>query len=249
MGRRWAAALALVLGLLGGRPEAASAGGGRLAPVRERYEPGEVATMVGYTGGPVLPALPEEPFYAYLRAAGTFTEWYVGELVVEETRHRGYLHFRVSVAFEIPADVEPGEYELVYCDDPCTGAPLGDLVASPLSIGVDPARRVVREWALDDPETANLDGDAVLVGPGHQTSAGALRAPPTTAVPVPPPPLPVAPAPVAPAPPATDDMDWPLPTALVLAGAAGTALFFGRRRRQVRPRAAAGAWAPSAGRG
>lgn len=249
MGRTAAAALALQIALLAGWTEAAPAGGGRLAPVRERYDPGEVATLVGYTAGPV----PEEPFYAYLRTADGDNEWYVGVLAVEETDHAGYLHARVSLSFEVPGDLEPGEYELVYCDDPCTGAPLGDLVASPLSIGVDPARRVVREWALDDPEIANLGPDALLVGPGFQTTASLLRAPQgTTSVPAStPPPATVAPTPVLEVmSPRTDEMDWPLPTALVLAGAAGTAWVLNRRQRAVRPRAAARALTTSsAGRG
>ena len=207
--------------------------------------------MVGYTDGPV-----DEPFYAYLRAAGTVDEeWYVGELAVEETRHRGYLRLRVSVSFEVPTVLEPGEYELSYCDDPCTGAPLGDLVASPVSIGVDPARRVVREWAVDDPEIPNLDDDALLVGPRFHTTAAQLRAA-AGPDPTPPPPpstqLQPQPAPAPDLPPAAatdDDMAWPLATALVLAGAGATALSFGRRRRGVTPPAAARARAPSAGRG
>ena len=209
-----------------------------------------MATLVGYTAGPV----PEEPFYAYLRPMGAVEDAYVGELAVEETGDAGYLHLRVSVSFQVPTQLDPGEYEVVYCDDPCTGAQLGDLVPSPLSIGVDPARRVVREWALDDPEVASLEADALLVGPGFQTTAGLLRTPPTTVpamtavAPVPVPvPTPV-PAPVV-TPPATDEMDWPLPTALVLGGAAGTALVLSRRRRPVRPRAAGAPWMASAGRG
>lgn len=240
--------VAVLIGLLAGWPGPAEAGGGRLAPVRNRYDPGEVATLVGYTAGPV----PEDPFYAYLRTADGRAEWYVGELAVEETRHAGYLHLRVSLSFEVPAEIAPGEYEIVYCDERCTDARLGDLVASPLSIGLDPARRVVREWALDDAELANLAPDAVLVGPGYQTTAALLRAPPTTtAVPdTTRPRATVAPVPALDAAPAsTDEMDWPLPTALVVGGAAGTALVMSRRQRAVRPRAAPHAWAPSAGRG
>ncbi|HEX2046323.1 MAG TPA: hypothetical protein VHF27_01065 [Acidimicrobiales bacterium] len=247
MGRRWAGALALLIGVLADWSGVAEAGGGRLAPVRDRYEPGEVATLVGYTAGPV----PQEPFYAYLRSADGVTEWYVGELVVEETPHTGHLHLRVSVAFEVPAELEPGEYDVVHCDDGCTGAALGDLVASPVSIGVDPARRVVREWALDDPEVANLEADVLLVGLGFQTTAGQLRAPPPEPepVPVPPPPPLALPAPSTTAA-TTEEMAWPLPTALVVAGAAGTALFLSRRQRAVTPRAAARPLTtPSAGRG
>ncbi len=168
----------------------AGAGGGTLAPVQDRYEPGQEATLVGYTQGPV----PDEPFYAYLRRVGDGsvpalddTGRYVGELVVRETTHRDYLRFRVSVAFVVPAGLPAGQYELTYCDDPCTGQFLGDIVPSPVSIGVSPARPVVRMWAPEEPEIANLAPSAVLVGPGYQTTAGALRAPPTTVAVAPPP--------------------------------------------------------------
>jgi hypothetical protein len=223
----------------------ATAGGGRLAPVQERYEPGGTATVVGYTAGPA----PDRPFYAYLRAAGDGTlpalddaGRYVGELVVEETAHGGYLQLRVSLTFDVPEALAPGNYEVTYCDDPCTGTFLGDVVPSPVSIGVDPPRPVVREWAPDDPEVANLAAGALLVGPGLQTTAGALRSPPSTVAPAPPPvqaqPQPQPPAP-AQAPAVVDDdreMAWPVPTALVLASAAGTALVLGRRARAVATR-------------
>lgn len=210
----------------------AAAGGGSLAPVQDRYEPGQEATLVGYTQGPV----PDEPFYAYLRPAddGSVPALddsgrYVGELVVQETTQRGYLRFRVSLTFAVPASLPAGQYEITYCDDPCTGQLLGDLVPSPVSIGVSPARPVVRMWAPEEPELANLAPAAVLVGPGYQTTAGALRAPPTTAA-VPPP---TAPAPIATIPPAADgdDMALGLPIALVLASAAATALVLSRLQR------------------
>lgn len=234
MGRRAGPALALVVGLLALWSGGAGAGGGGLAPVQDRYEAGQEATLVGYTQGPV----PDEPFYAYLRPAddGSLpalddTGRYVGELAVRETTHRGYLRFRVSVTFVVPASLPAGQYELTYCDDPCTGQFLGDLVPSPVSIGVSPARPVVRMWAPDEPEIANLAPGAVLVGPGYQTTAGALRAPPTTAA-APPPTVP-APAPVAPPAPASgsDDMALGLPIALVLASAGATALVLSRLQR------------------
>jgi hypothetical protein len=224
--------LAALLGLSG----PAGAGGGHLAPVQERYEPGQQATLVGYTAGPV----PDEPFYAYLRPAddGTVPALddsgrYVGELVVRETAHRGYLRYRVSVTFIVPASLAAGDYEVTYCDDPCTGQFLGDLVPSPVSIGGAPARPVVRIWAPDDPEIAHVAPDAVLVGPGFQTTAGALRAPPTTAAATPPSTTVVTPvATVAPEPAADDQqMALGLPIALVLASAAATALVLSRLQR------------------
>jgi hypothetical protein len=241
--RKTTAALALLVGLLVAGP--AHAGGGHMAPVQERYDPGQAATLVGYTGDPVLTALPEEPFYAYLRPAGESagsrllrSDIYVGELVVEETRHRGYLRFRVSLTFTVPAYLEAGDYDVVYCTDPCTSAWLGDLVGGQLSVGVEPLRRVVRYWAPDEPEIANLAPDAVLVGPGFSARAADLRSPPAqpaaahapaTTAPAP------APAPAPAAGTGEDEMAWPLPTALVVVAAAGTALVLSRRLRPGRP--------------
>ena len=228
--------MALLVGLLAVWSGGAGAGGGSLAPVQDRYEPGQEATLVGYTQGPV----PDEPFYAYLRAAddGSLpalddTGRYVGELAVRETTHRDYRRFRVSVTFVVPATLPAGQYEVTYCDDPCTGQFLGDLVPSPVSIGVSPARPVVRMWAPEDPEITNLAPNAVLVGPGYQTTAGAFRAPPTTAATAPPPTVP-APAPVATTPlarPNDGDMALGLPIALVLASAGATALVLSRLQR------------------
>ena len=225
--------------MLAGSTAPASAGGGRLAPVQDRYEPGQTATMVGYTGAST-PAARGEPFYAYLRPAGEApgvrllsSDVYVGELVVERTAHPGYLQLRVSLTFDVPSDLVPGEYDVIYCDDPCSTPVLGDIVASPLSVGVDPARRVVREWAPDDPEIANLAPGALLVGPDFQITAGDLRAARARPAPAPAPPVvePEAPRaePAGPRP-VSEDMPWPLPTALVLGSAAATGLVLSRRR-------------------
>lgn len=235
MSRRAGTALALLVVVLALGGASAGAGGGSLAPVRERYEPGGRATLVGYTGF----APPDEPFYAYLRPFGEDSlpalddgGLYVGELVVQETARRDFLRLRVSVTFDVPAGLAPGQYELTYCVDPCAATFLGDLVPSPLSIGVDPPRPVVRMWAPEESEIANLAPDAVLVGPGYQTTAGALRAPPTT-VAVAPTTVAVAPAPQAPAPAPIEsaDMELAVPIALVLASAAGTALVLSRLQR------------------
>lgn len=225
-----ALALLVTLMMLGVTP--AGAGGGQLAPVQDRYEPGGTATMVGYTGT----AVPDEPFYAYLRPFGEDTTAlddsgiYVGELVVRETAHRNHLRLRASITFDVPAGLTPGQYELTYCVDPCTATFLGDLVPSALSIGVDPLRPVVRTWAPEEPEIANLAPSAVLVGPGYQTTAGALRAPPTTVAALQPAPAPPpAPAPANPI--ESGDMELVVPTALVLASAAATALVLSRLQR------------------
>lgn len=228
----------LILAVGGAGP--AAAGGGQLAPVLDRYEPGGTATMVGYTGT----AVPGEPFYAYLRPFGEDTPpalddggIYVGELVMRQTAHRGYLRLRVSITFDVPAALPPGQYELTYCVDPCTATFLGDLVPSALSVGVDPLRPVVRMWAPDEPEIANLAPPAVLVGPGFQTTAGALRAPATTVATPPPVPAPAPPASATPV--EAGEMELVVPTILVLASAAATALVLSvvaRAHRQMKGR-------------
>ena len=239
MFRKWGPALPARVAVLIGATAPASAAGGRMAPVQDRYEPGQTARIVGYTAAPPPGAVVGEPFYAYLRPEGEprgapllDSDLYLGELIVEQTPHPGHLQLRVSLAFEVPEDLVPGEYEVFYCDDPCSERLLGDLVPSPLSIGVDPARRVIREWPLDEPEIANLPPAALLVGSDFQTTVADLRARlaprPTTSVAA------VLAAPhttvaVVPAP-ASEDMAWPLPTALVLASAALTALVLSRRR-------------------
>ena len=68
----WAAAMFVVHALTGVAP--ASAGGSHLSPVRDRYEPAEVATLVGYTSGGQLGSLEDGPFYAYL-VTGETTFW------------------------------------------------------------------------------------------------------------------------------------------------------------------------------
>lgn len=271
---------ALLVGLVGVLTAGigtARAGGARLAPVAERYEPGEVATVVGYTGGPVMPVVPRGPFYAYLRPLEEGWEPGVldadvalGPLVLEETGRGGYLALRVSITFEVPEDLGAGEHLLWYCDDPCTRAQIGDLIPSPLSIGVDPVRPVTREWAFDDPEVANLAPDALIAGPGPTVTAAEVRAglvsvpadpPPTTVAP----PVPIPTAPAAPAAPpvptgagptAAEETDWTLPTVLVLLAGAGTwVVLAGQERRSDRraptrlPAASAGHRSAAAGRG
>ncbi len=48
------------------RPIPAGAGGSHLSPVRDRYEVGDVATLVAYTSGGQLGWVQDGPFYAYL---------------------------------------------------------------------------------------------------------------------------------------------------------------------------------------
>ncbi|MDQ2825744.1 MAG: hypothetical protein M3Y04_02065, partial [Actinomycetota bacterium] len=209
--RLGAVAVGLALAFLaGGAP--ALAAGGVLAPVKESYRPGEIATLVGYTGGPAVTPVPTGRFEAYLRpAAGPAapgvlaSDVTLGPLLVRATGHRGFLALRASITFTVPADLDPGNYVVRYCDDPCTGATIGDLGPSPLSIGVDPVRPVAREWAFDDPEIADLAPGALIAGADFQATADDVRAGRVAPPPEPPPPAPL-PAPTT---------DWTGPMVMV----------------------------------
>lgn len=195
-----AAALAfVVVGALGG---GAPAGAAPLAPVADRYEPGQTATLVGYTGAGSAGWADEGPFRAYLSPAnGDGAERLLGELTVVETGHDGWRALRASITFTVPDDVEPGSYTVAYCNAACTTG-LGELQAGTVSIGADPESPAVRVWSLDEPEIANLPAEAVIAGPGYEASAAVIRAdlaarepPPTTTTSVPVPvPVPVPPA-------------------------------------------------------
>ena len=157
-----------------------SAGGSHLAPARDRYERGEVATLVGYTSGGQLGWVQDGPFFAYLVADDT-TLWSdhrlpddhvgLGPLSVQP---RGRT-LRVSITFLVPDHLATGLYYVTYCNDPCTTG-LGDLIGGSLAVGVDPPRPVQRTWPPDEPEIANLVGDAMIAGPGYGMTAADARA-------------------------------------------------------------------------
>jgi hypothetical protein len=158
----------------------ATAGGSWLSPVRDRYEPGEVATLVGYTSGGQLGWVQDGPFFAYL-VAGDLTLWAEHRLPTDHValgplsiQARGRT-LRVSISFPVPGHLVAGLYTVTYCNDPCTTG-LGDLIGGSVALGVDPPRKVQRAWDLDDPEIANLADDAVLAGPGDSVTAADVRA-------------------------------------------------------------------------
>lgn len=126
----------------------AVAGGSWLEPERDRYEPGEMATLSGYVGPGQLGWIEDGPFSAWLRtrnAASTGDSWPnagthpgdipLGPLRIEETGQRGYRSLRVSISFTIPAHLAPGAYEVVYCNEGCkTG--IGDLIGGTVWVGI-----------------------------------------------------------------------------------------------------------------
>jgi hypothetical protein len=170
----------LVLAVVAGAVPA-SAGGSWFTPVEDRYEPGEEATMVGYTGGGAYGWVDDGPFFGFLVDSNDNGEMVVdgprrplGEIELEDTGEGGYLRLRASITFTIPADIEPGMYWLDYCNADCSER-LGDLIGGIIHVGVDPEFAVSREWSLDDPEVANLDDGARLSGPGFDVAAADVR--------------------------------------------------------------------------
>jgi hypothetical protein len=202
VGERWArvgigapaAAAALsALTLMAATP--ASAGGGdSMYPDRDRYEPGQQVTLVGYTQ-PVATRLtgsgPQNqpdwralgPWYAYLRVDSYVVErdaqrdggpspWVhptdlrLGHVMAEETSDtRALGALRVGLTFRLPDDLRPDTYAVVVCNDPCTMT-LGWLFDfSSVPVGVDPEGPVVRQWPLDEPVIRYLDDDALIFDP------------------------------------------------------------------------------------
>ena len=173
---------ALTLVIVVQQADPAAAGASWIRPVHDRYEPGEVVTLVGYTGGGAFGWVEDGPFFGYLIEAeedgapavgGVRME--LGELSVAETERGGYLSLRASISFTLPVDIAPGVYHFDYCNAACNER-LGDLLGGAVYVGVDPEFPISREWPLDDPEIVNLEPDALLLGPGFEVSAGEVIA-------------------------------------------------------------------------
>ena len=124
--------------LVGSLASAALAGGGSwIEPYRTQYQPGDTVVMRGDAGPGSLGELESGPFYAYLRvdpltaAAANFhtfpniheSDIYLGEL---QLKGREGWFYDISITFTLP-DVPDGEYEIVYCNDPCTSG-FGDFL-------------------------------------------------------------------------------------------------------------------------
>jgi hypothetical protein len=149
----------------------AAAGGSWLDPVLDTYRPGETATLVGYVGAGQQGWVDDGPFPAYLRTqppssqpdAASETDYVppgaapgdvpLGPLSVVETGRKGWLELRISISFLVPADLEPGSYEVVYCSADCTTG-IGDLIGGWVWVGVAPGFPISRGWPADDPAWA-----------------------------------------------------------------------------------------------
>jgi len=139
----------------------ASAGGSWLAPVQDRYEPGDVATLVGYSGSGAYGTV------AHPRAIPL----YVGDLDISTV---DFAH-RSAISFDLPARLQPGVYWLEYCNAGCEKK-LGDLIGGFVYVGVDPSHPPAREWPESEPQVANLAADALVAGPGYELTAAQFRA-------------------------------------------------------------------------
>jgi hypothetical protein len=182
---RIVAAVACIVAAVVLHPAAARASPREPQPLRERYEPGETATVVGYTRwrGPLdgyLVANPCRRVAGHCIPASEVESLDllvgpipVGRFVVEETAHeaRG---LRLALTFTVPADLSPGTYFIATCrrGGACR---LGDR----LHVGIDPPSgdRTVYHWPLDDPAIADLPDDALLLGhDGEEVTAAEVRA-------------------------------------------------------------------------
>jgi hypothetical protein len=128
----------------------ASAGGSSLEPERERYAPGDTATLRGYVGRGQLGWVEDGPFPAWLRTAPVSAttdesplpgrmpgDLPIGELVIEETGQGGYLELHISITFQIPSDLDRGTYEVVYCNADCSTG-IGDLIGGLVHVSARP---------------------------------------------------------------------------------------------------------------
>jgi hypothetical protein len=200
---RAAVVSALALAAVAVTADPAAAGGSWLAPVRDRYEPGEAVTLVAYVGpGGTLGSVEDGPFFGYLRRLEVTlqaptdlpvapfdpqpSDLRLGQLVVERTGRTDYTAYRASIQFLLPRDLPVGRYGVSYCNATCTKG-LSDLIGGVVFVGRDPDGPIPRTWPLHEPEIANLSDDAMLYGPRWQITARDARArppePPATSTP------------------------------------------------------------------
>lgn len=210
--------LGSVLLLLAAVPTA-SAGGAWMRSDRDRHEAGEVATLVGYTGGH-LPVDISQRFDAFLIVGEKWVP--VGALQVEDTGRLGSDSIRVSISFGIPSDLPPGHYELRICGDPCSNwTSVGDIVGGVVDVGVDPPpHSPPGNRPPPDPDEARVPGRPAE--PVVATTSASLVLPPAV--------------PEADNPGEVVPVDLRATTTVVIAVVAGVALVARRRRRLGGPR-------------
>ncbi len=161
--------LTLVVATLVGTPPASAGGCDSYYPVHDRYEPGDMVTMVGYASGNTEGWRDNAPYVTTIRPGyeddpdGTARPVPVGELEVTEVA--GYVGWpgaqptpalRATVSFTVPRELAPGRYDVVALGRDDTG--LEWLCSGALHVGVDPDDPIDRSygWPTDEPEWANV---------------------------------------------------------------------------------------------
>ena len=138
------------------------AGGSWLRFDREAYAPGEIAQAEARPGHGQLGWVDDGPFYAYLTdslAVPAEEGIPLGELLLDEETVNSV---RVTIEFVVP-DVPPGEYAVVYCNNPCTEG-LGDLIGGVLNVvpSATLPNTGVEQWPLVSAGMLILLGAAAL---------------------------------------------------------------------------------------
>lgn len=175
--------------------QSAAAAPSCLQSLRDRYEPGDEVTVVGYgcvrepsgsgAGENLLvfgylhvmpdpcadvdPTMTCNPNWLFSEGppVDPASGIPLGHVSLEESPHplRG---LRASMTFRIPTDLDPGTYYILTCGERCAvDAQAYPTWPWPLYIGVDPpaGERRVHHWPLDDPAIDLLPEDALLFGP------------------------------------------------------------------------------------
>ncbi len=132
--RRFVIVVAAALGVAVLPTTSASAGGGWSTPERSAYVPAEVAIVQGTFWQDTTGETANGPYIAFLLPANRWIQGHrvpeaaipVGQVMITRTEGDGFL---ARVGFRVP-DLPAGLYHIQYCNDPCTGYGIGDLIGS-----------------------------------------------------------------------------------------------------------------------
>jgi hypothetical protein len=186
-------------GLVAGAPARPAVAGGAdwITPARDRYEPGQTVVMIGYGTADDAVLAERRPYMTYLLVDPLTPEVASGPspyprpgdvplapVVIEPVTlpppptSRPWWTHRASITFDLPADVEPGVYELMVCGVSCDDtAWMGTFWPDVVHVGVDPEYPVVRNWPLTEPGIRWLEDDARIMTPwGQEVTAADVRA-------------------------------------------------------------------------
>jgi hypothetical protein len=142
-----------------------SGGGDLLYPGRDRYEPGQEVTVIGYTSNGDTTWRTAGPMYAWLSPVARGAHLRLGPAeVLDRPELDPGRPVRVGATFRLPADLPPGAYWVEVCNADCN-AHVGWLMGGNVYVGVPPSHPVVREWPLTEPAIRWLEDGALLLGP------------------------------------------------------------------------------------